>query len=336
MLTEKQIIERRSYIGGSDVAAILSVSPWMTPFMLYQSKIGNLTDKADTSPGSPIDRGNQCEDKICEFYANESGYRLLNSTDSALTFYHEEYDFLHANVDSKVAYRNLLVECKTSSNRKHWGRPGTNEIPIYYLTQVAFYCALSGATSCDIPVLFFSQFYKHELVRQAHIRRCEISDLDYTLFSDEFAIYRYQKDTALEQMIIDQCIKFWHEHVLARKCPEPTTLEEVDILYANAIEGSRIEATTEIKKQLCQLQATNDDMSMLKKQKEKLQFDIKKFMGSNETLYEELNNRELATCKTHEANRLDTKTFKEEQIDIYNQYTKNSQYKKFTLKGVSA
>ena len=32
--------DRTKFIGGSDVAAILGVSKWKTPFQLYQEKIG--------------------------------------------------------------------------------------------------------------------------------------------------------------------------------------------------------------------------------------------------------------------------------------------------------
>ena len=39
MITEKQRLERKKSIGGSDVAAILGLSPWKTPGDVYLEKI---------------------------------------------------------------------------------------------------------------------------------------------------------------------------------------------------------------------------------------------------------------------------------------------------------
>src|SRR3990172_11402620 len=43
------IMDRKTYIGGSDAAAILGVSPWATPLKTYYQKIG------DTLPEDMID-----------------------------------------------------------------------------------------------------------------------------------------------------------------------------------------------------------------------------------------------------------------------------------------
>ena len=37
--------DRKQLIGGSDVAAILGVSKWKTPFQLYQEKIGAFVEE---------------------------------------------------------------------------------------------------------------------------------------------------------------------------------------------------------------------------------------------------------------------------------------------------
>ena len=38
--------DRQGFIGGSDVAAILGVSPWKSPFLLYQEKIGEYREES--------------------------------------------------------------------------------------------------------------------------------------------------------------------------------------------------------------------------------------------------------------------------------------------------
>jgi len=42
------IDDRRHYIGGSDIAAVLGISPWMTPYLLWEQKTDPQPELLDT------------------------------------------------------------------------------------------------------------------------------------------------------------------------------------------------------------------------------------------------------------------------------------------------
>lgn len=54
MITDKQREQRRRYIGGSDMAAILGVDPWKTQVDLWLEKTGRLVDEPLTSKAAEL------------------------------------------------------------------------------------------------------------------------------------------------------------------------------------------------------------------------------------------------------------------------------------------
>lgn len=54
-------LDRTTYLGGSDVAAILGVSPWTTPFMLFQKKTGAYVEEITPTKRRILERGARCE-----------------------------------------------------------------------------------------------------------------------------------------------------------------------------------------------------------------------------------------------------------------------------------
>jgi len=61
-------LDRTTYLGGSDVAAILGVSPWTTPFMLFQKKTGAYVEELTPAKRRILERGARWE-CIAEFYS---------------------------------------------------------------------------------------------------------------------------------------------------------------------------------------------------------------------------------------------------------------------------
>ena len=64
-------LDRATYLGGSDVAAILGVSPWTTPFMLFQKKTGAYVEELTPAKRRILERGARWEPIVLEMMIDE-------------------------------------------------------------------------------------------------------------------------------------------------------------------------------------------------------------------------------------------------------------------------
>lgn len=185
------LAQRRTGIGGSDVAPILGLSPWRTPYEVWEDKTGRGEDQPD-SPA--LYWGRLLEDPIRQAYADRTG---LTVTKPDCMYSSVTHPFMHANLDG-IASDGSLVEFKTTSRVDGWGEEGSDEIPEYYQTQVQHYMAVMGAEQTDIGVLIAGR---------------------------DFRIYTVPADKELQEMLIDQEARFW-SLVKADTPPEVSTSED--------------------------------------------------------------------------------------------------------------
>lgn len=162
---------RQSGIGGSDIAAILGLSPWKTPLDIYLSKVEPI-DAADDQASEAAYWGTTLETMVAEEYARRTGRKIQRIN---TTMRHPEHGFMLANIDRAIvtegsrarvgtdgflAGADGLLEVKTAGaySAKDWGHEGDGEaIPVHYACQAHWYLAVTGAAWCDFAVLVGGQ-----------------------------------------------------------------------------------------------------------------------------------------------------------------------------------
>lgn len=148
---------RRSRIGGSDIAAIMGLSPWCSPWQLWHRKRGILDDA--TSSGLQ-EAGHYVELAAAPWYADHhlpEGTWLRNTG----TWVHQDRDWQLANpdrliVDNPHSVRHPVgvLEIKfTPNTSSEWGRDGTGSAPAHYWAQVQWYMSVFGVEWADFAVL---------------------------------------------------------------------------------------------------------------------------------------------------------------------------------------
>lgn len=257
MLTLKQKIQRRTGIGGSDVAAVFGKSPWKNPIDLYLEKINTETPIADEE-NEYIFWGNVMEPIIAKIYAKRKMVKLLKGNK---LFRHPEYKFLIGNIDYYYYLPNgdkKIVEIKTSSEfkNKEWGEEDTDELPEYYLLQVHAYLLIMDVKECDVAVL---------------------------IGGNKLKIYTVKRDYELDQAIIQKCKEFW-ECVLNKKPPQLSVSKDWYKLHGNDIVELNIEATQDIKLNLKQYFELSKQIKELETKQEELKTIILQYMGNNQNL----------------------------------------------------
>ncbi len=225
------LLDRRRYIGGSDIAAVLGLSPWATPLQLYERKIA-------TEPPPPVEpakqrffnRRKKQEAFIASMLEEEYGLIVerLSMDDNPNRYLDAEFDFMAAEIDFEwrmtPAVRAHFEEraedfgqipdgtlCNGEIKTVHpfkateWGEQGSEEVPTHYAAQVMFGLGVTPERPAALTVALFG--------------------LD-TLMA--FPVMRDEETiAALRKAAFD----FWVKNVLARVPPEPHNMEELKRVY---------------------------------------------------------------------------------------------------------
>lgn len=165
---------RAKGLGGSDIAPVLGLSPWESRFSLWHRKVG-LAGPVEETP--EMEWGKRLEPVILQKYRDthpELDFRVRNGT-----FRNDDRLYQIANPDLLAVAR--VVEAKFSMFGDGWGEPGTDEIPIYYRTQVLWYLDCLGVDVADVCVLVGGCDY-----REYQIRYDETEALQLRAAAEEF------------------------------------------------------------------------------------------------------------------------------------------------------
>jgi putative phage-type endonuclease len=185
--------ERRTGLGGSDAAAALGISPWQTPYDLWEQKRG-LAPPVEQN--EPMLWGKLLEDTIRREYSRRTGMEVIYRQDMIR---HPARPWMFAHLDGEIGREGrAILEVKTARDARGWGEPDTDEIPFHYLLQVHHCLAVTAAEVCDVAVLIGGQ---------------------------DFRLYQIARDIEIEQHLIEGEAAFW-EQVTSGVPPGPQTLED--------------------------------------------------------------------------------------------------------------
>lgn len=215
MMTEKEIKKRRRYIGGSEIAAILGISPFQTAAGLYDEKLG----LAEPTPSSDaMLTGVFLEDGIAKLWA----YRFQKKLDALEVKLkrhrpkvHPEFGFMRASPDrlvfidspqrqgGLVICEGLEIKCISAYSEAAggWGRSGSQDYPDYYRAQCAW-----NRMIFDLPVWNLIAL---------------VADGRYTIKH-----YTYKADLAYEKSLRDAACDFWFNNVKKRVRPAEAPKKE--------------------------------------------------------------------------------------------------------------
>jgi predicted phage-related endonuclease len=152
--------------------------------------------------------------------------------------------------------------------------------------------------------------------------------------NERLIIKRVEKDEELCQMMIEKEKEFWEENVLKNIPPEvdgsSDTEEILNSLYPSANNES-IELSPnadQVIKELQDLKAKAKELDSEITERENI---LKQMLGENEAGRA---SNHWVFWKNFTSKRFDTTRFKNDNPDLYKAYTKESEYRKFTIKEV--
>lgn len=128
-------------VGGSDVAVIFGLSPWVTPLELWLIKKGRMKPKLPPNP-EQLEMGHMLEPIVAHFYALRTGNVV---TDDNYLYQHANLKYALANIDRRYTRKEDgeggVLECKSLTYHKasDWA---DGAYPIYYELQLRYYLAV--------------------------------------------------------------------------------------------------------------------------------------------------------------------------------------------------
>jgi len=127
---------RREHIGSSDIAAVLGLSPWKTPYQLWLEKTGR---KEESEPNSAMIRGKVLEPKARQVYIDFTGNIIIPNICTS-----PKWSVAMASLDGISEDGSLIVEIKCPSLNV-FNLSLEKVIPPHYLAQIQWQLWVTGA-----------------------------------------------------------------------------------------------------------------------------------------------------------------------------------------------
>jgi len=277
---------RKKGIGGSEVAAILGMDEYSSPYKIWLAKTGreeNNVDNKYTRAGIIL------ESAVAEFFQIRTGYRIIKASAKSKTYFHPKYEFALGTPDRTYVGNSQvgkgILECKTTQVMH-------DEVPDKWFIQLMWYMGILGSQYGSV----------------AWLER----GLD-------FKFKEYEYDPEFFGYLVDRVGTFWNDHILKDVPPEPINIDDIKVMYKRHSEGLIIPATPEMISAHERLKDLKATISELETEKEQLEDAVKMAMRDAEAVADEA--KILFTWKAAKnSTKFDTKTFQAENVELYSKY----------------
>ena len=247
---EEFLARRKQGIGGSDVAAVLDVSPYRTPYQVWLDKTGQAPEREETEI---LHFGQVLEQVIADEYVRRNGAKVQRRN---AMYQHKDHPELVANIDRYIVGGKIL-ECKTCNAfaADKFGKDG-DSVPDEYLLQVQHYMHITGIHEAVLAVLIGGNQYRQ---------------------------FELLYDWSLAEFAAAKCVEFWQKYVLTNT-PPPATEHDDLAEYYTAKPGASINASPEMVDLIAEAKAKKAEVKALEKELDSICFEIKNFAGNNEII----------------------------------------------------
>ena len=281
-------MDRKGFIGGSDIAAIMGISPWKTALQLWGEKTGKIEPK-DLSDNEAVQMGIELEEFVAKKFEKATGKAVRR----APCFYeHKKNEWMRCQVDRLLTGTDELLECKTTSawKMKEWEG---QEIPADYILQVQWQLGITRRTKGWIAVLIGGQAFRYKEI-----------PFDAELF------------TRMEE----EATKFW-QMVQDGTPPMAVGADNESLVEIYPTANDQIQMIEELNVKVAHLQEIKMHIGELENQQATIEAAIKQVIGESAGIK---TSQYIVKWTPQVSKRLDSKTLKAEQPQVYEKYAKDS------------
>jgi putative phage-type endonuclease len=294
---DEWLAARRRHIGGSDLPAILGLSPFMTPAEVAAVKLG-LIDGAGDTPA--MRRGRALEDAVARMWAEDTGRRIRRVR---ATMQAADHPLMVATVDRLALGPVEVLEVKTAGARAAAYWEG-DEPPAHAALQVQHYLRV-----LDLSV--------------GHIAALVAGDLR------SWVLHR---DDALVDEAWSYATAWWERYVARGVLPEPSAADTSLLrrLYGTAEPGRVVDLPPQAADALAEYARALADEKAAATRREWAENRLKAWLGQAEVGL--LGGAEVVTWRAYERRDLDTARLRAEMPDVAERYARTSTVRRFSVR----
>ena len=209
---------RREGIGGSDVAAILGLSPWAGPWTVWADKLGLVPPEPESEP---MRWGKLLEPVIAAEVAHRTGLEVAGEQ---MWCVDREHPHRRSTIDGLLCpqgYESLdeavaVLEMKNTSAPR-WDN---DEVPLMYHCQVQHQLAVTGFQRAVVAVLHAG---------------------------NRLALYSIEADPEDQKRIAEAVDTFWLDHVVPKVQPAAMSRDLERLKRLPSVEAETLEADSELR-----------------------------------------------------------------------------------------
>lgn len=297
---------RKNGIGSSEVATILGVNPYETPYQLWRRKKGIDAPKEENFF---MKAGHYLEDAVSQFYQDATGRKLIKS--SAIDYIIQDVDKPYLQVSPDRTYwvdaegkknndNKGIVECKTTQMTID-----KDDLPKHWFCQLQYQLGVAGMQEGSIAWLTAGR---------------------------EFGYQDISFHAGMYNMIIEAVDKFWIDNIIGNQEPDIITAQDVAIKYNKHLDKKIIEVNEDVFNAYTKLKNLKKALAETEEKKEELENKLKLAFADAEAI--SYQNKTIATWKaSKDSERFDTKAFQLAHPELAREFTKQVQgTRRFVLK----
>jgi putative phage-type endonuclease len=291
--------KRSSFMGASDIAAALGISPYTTPVELYLRK----RDGFEIDDKPVLRRGRRLEPYVRDIYAEESGRVVMPPR-----FVVGTEPWICANLDGEsgpsmpTVDRVLEIKSANEFTRRDWGEAGSDAVPVFYTAQCQWQMMITGHKLADLAAL---------------------------IGLDDFRIFTIEADVDIQAMLLVKAREFW-QRVQDGIPPEPQTTADVARLFPKHELGAVVEANDVDLSLITELKHLREQISAGEEREEMVKRELMRRIGPAEAMT--MDGVPLITWKAQERKTVDVKALRAAHPEVVEQFERVSNTKVFRVK----
>lgn len=297
---------RKSGIGSSEVATIIRLNPWETPYQLWRRKTGLDEPKQENAA---MRNGHHLEDAVSRMWHDATGREIIKRSAIDWIIRDNDRPYLQVSPDrtywlgeSRSPEAKGILEIKTTRMKVD-----PEDLPKYWFSQVQYQLGVAGYTQGSLAWLSAGQGF-------------DFGYQDLRFVPDFFA---WQ---------VEEVEKFYTDCILGGKEPNATSVKDVLLKYNRHTDRKIIECSDEVFEAYQSLKEVRKEIDALEERKENLENTIKMAFADAEAL--SYGGDTIATWKAPKPSlKFDAKAFQAEHPDLAKPYLQPTQgARRFLLK----
>lgn len=287
---------RKSGIGSSEVATIVGLNPWETPYQLWRRKVGIDPPKEENFA---MRAGHYLEDAVSQFWHDATGRDIIKRSAGDWIIRDNKYPFLQVSPDrtywlgeSRANDDKGILECKTTQMSID-----ADDLPKHWFCQVQYQLGVAGYTQGSLAWL------------------CSARDFGYTDITLVPDFYEW---------LTNEVARFWTDNIQGGKEPDAVDVSDVLLKYNRHTNGKSIEVSDDVFQAYLQLKDVRKELAELDERKESLEAKIKLAFTDAEALTHD--GQTIATWRSPKpSRRFDAKRFLADNPGIAEDYYTETQ-----------